>query len=556
MCSNSSASLRSKERFDQFDSQRLLIRTIDDFFAKIQEITDISKEKMNRILEECIDDCGHDEELDDSSSISYDCKTDDVPYDDLVNSKIVKKDGFFQRSPLSLDERLSKIEHIETCNKIDKIGELDMGYASVWIANVQNCIRKSDFDGAMKSVVELCSWGGKIVDLLVEVLCKVTVIDDINFENLNLAEKCSKFLQFYARKKGNSVHVEENPHFKNGLMELVEAMATSKKSRLIVHIAFYLSKKTIGKKSNTPGKEFDSLLDRFKSEATHIFDGKPLDEEDEPDDIIRRDDFKINYDDPIKTTERVEKLCISILKMCSLGGTVSKGTKITVDADLKSLFNRKKKKIYLIWKFILTKSKYNPQVRKMNKYILKLYNASISDISSRNFSIISPIFGLKDGSSDAIFIICAFLNIIFNKMGIYNTPLEEKKDDSDEKDSPDNTDLDDMDEDGDCDITKNTKIMDFLEYGKVSKEDKKSMDKKEIEGINEKWNSFVLEKTLKVRSESYCRISSKELKKLKGRERTSIWFYFRYSCKIVNDVNNVKLLKLEDHYYRKCLNMV
>ncbi len=444
------------------------------------------------------------------SSIKYDPKIDNLdqfPQENLHLSEEEKRN-------IQMDIEETKLL------KLANIPSLGAIHLSVWISDILISIRRSDLESSKRGVVELLNWGGKSLELLMEVLCKIVPIEDVGVADKDLIKSAVVLFQSYTRKLGNgdlnpSLKSKKFLSFTKDVLDYLDKLISAKKSRLIPNIAFFISKTKLNriKKSSTPMKDFDKLFTKFKEFVEQLIE--ILSKADE-------DDFKEwrSGDGPIfKLYIDIISIIVRIhLVKCSFHS----GYKIEVREELQSLFSKRKKKIYMLWKYLFHKCEtLSRKTYDHIKYVLKLFNIKTLNTEFRGFSICSKAFGMNQFVFDANYTILAFTSLVFDFMGPRKTITVARFDELKHL---------------------NPEVDDIKKRMSASEESDLIINIKEI-----------LDSDYEIRGVSFNKTTLKQIPELKGEERVNIWNYIRFSTKLSNMTTNENLSMIDNIFYEKCL---
>lgn len=303
----------------------------------------------------------------------YNPEEDDLDYSELISAGyVLDETGAVEVKEFSQEE----IEHMK------KLSVLGISYVpsgrsffDAWKSNLQKCVRRCDILGALKSVQETCDLEGPFLSNIVNRLCKVMVSEDIGPAEPWIAKECYNFLLYYEKRKelwkttkkigeiegSANITFVNDIAFKNRLLLITQKLAMYRKSRLCDNAIHSARTKSI------KGKTFDEVFDAFKSWVDN--------HEENPDTYFGNS--------------------IKYLKMLlGFKGKMDKQLDVKKDPSfMRELLGRRKALIYVVWKYILDKSKIDGKLFEINCYLLGIFNMA--------------------GDESVLLIINALLNLLF-----------------------------------------------------------------------------------------------------------------------------------------------
>ena len=262
---------------------------------------------------------------------------DDYPYTDLIEEKIVKS----KKGEIDVIKDVKVIDVIY-CQKYVKDGT---GIYSGWISNSQKMLRRGKVKELLASVVKIVDTGSLFTSNIVNRLFKVMISEDIGIAGkYDLVEKCSRFIKMYDGYRISEKTPDMILKFKNDMIKLVIEMGMSKKSRLVDNLICLVKIRNLNLKIKPEEKVFYELFDILKNKEIEI-----------------------------------SNLIFSASILMWMDGCNLEKTRYE-NIDLFG-FERKRKKIYLVWNWIISESrKLSRELENCNKNLLEIYETSTDGI--------------------------------------------------------------------------------------------------------------------------------------------------------------------------------
>ena len=223
------------------------------------------------------------------------------------------------------------------------------GSYRAWKSNLQKMVRRGKVREALRSVYETISMGGQFLSNIVNRLCKVMVSEECGPGEPWMAKICCEFLEYYEKnKRGNEL--EKDISFQINILLLTKMFCLARKTRISCLMKNYFNN-VVDQKIIL--WDWDKLFEEFISS-------------------VEEDDFNLGSQ--------------MLLRLIDNGSKLERGEKLgELEEYQKKLFGRKRKKIYIIWKYILDRSeKLDKRLWEINLYLLKIYIMSESSLNLTN----------------------------------------------------------------------------------------------------------------------------------------------------------------------------
>ena len=259
-----------------------------------------------------------------TAEIKYDDDQDNYTYTDLIRSNLVKN----ETGEIDIQKNV-KTNNPIYCQQYVKDGT---GIYSGWVSNSQKMLRRCKIRNLLVSVVKIFDTGDIFMSNIINRLCKVMISEDIGVAGTyDLILKCKQFLDFYdkykEKKRSETENATDMKELKDKFIDIVIRLGTSKKSRITDNLlcCVKFGNKTI--RNDFTQDAFDKLFFELK-QNTNKKDIRSL---------IRN---------------------VSILMWMEKCG-LNKTTKERVNIPF---YSRKRKRIYIVWSWIIEISKTKNEV--------------------------------------------------------------------------------------------------------------------------------------------------------------------------------------------------